>query len=76
MTKKRIWLLVGSLLVLNGLTGVPSLPAIVTQTRTVYPSDYSDSGHHIAITICRGVPFVWKSCKVRIRMPSTDSDGE
>ena len=71
--KKRIWLIVGGLLVLDALTGVPGFPAIVTKTQTIYPPDYSESGARITTTFCRGVPFIWKSCEARIRMLSTDS---
>ena len=74
MNKKRIWLIVGGLLVVDALTGVPGFPAIITKTQTLYPADYSESGPYIKPTFCRGVPFIWKSCEVRIRMLSTDSD--
>lgn len=74
MNKKRIWLIVGGLLVVDALTGVPGFPAIITKTQTLYPADYSESGPYMETTFCRGVPFIWKSCEVRIRMLSTDSD--
>ena len=71
--KKQIWLIVGGLLVLDALTGVPGFPAIMTKTHTLHPADYSESGARITTTFCRGVPFLSKSCEVRIRMLSTDS---
>lgn len=76
MKKKRIWLVVGGLLVFDALTGIPGFPAIVTQTRTFYPSDYSESGPHITTTVCRGVPFIWKSCEARIEMWSMSPGSE
>lgn len=78
--KNRIWLIVGGLLVLDALTGVPSLSAIVTKTQSLNPSNYPESGSCITTTFCRGAPFsrgapfIWKSCEGRIRMLSSDSD--
>ncbi|WP_420633505.1 hypothetical protein [Candidatus Palauibacter sp.] len=76
MKKKRIWLIILALLVLDGLTGFPGFPALLTETRTHYPRDYSEGHARVTTTVCRGVPFAWKSCDVRIRMFSEESESE
>ena len=74
MKKKQVWLIIAALLALDGLTGLPGFPAIFTRTRTHYREDYAEGHARVTTTICRGVPFIWKSCEVRVRMSSAAAD--
>lgn len=74
MKKRQVWLIILALLVLDGLAGLPGFPAIFTRTRTHYLEDYAEGHAHVTTTICRGVPFIRKSCEVRVRMSSAEAD--
>ena len=74
MKKKRVWLIVLALLVLGGFTGFPGFPAIYSRTTTHCPPDYVEGGSRVTTTICRGIPSIWKSCQVRIRQSSADTE--
>ena len=74
MKKKRVWLVALAVLILDGLVGVPSVPAIFTRTVTHYLQDYREAERTVTAKKCRGVPLVWKSCEVRITSAPVGAD--
>ncbi len=73
MKNKTIIGLAVVLYLLVGLTGFFRFPAVVSTSRTMYPDDYSEDGIRTEVTVCRGLPFIYRSCRTTVEMMSGES---
>ena len=62
-----------ALYLLVGLSGAFRFPALFSRTITEYPPDYVEGRNRVEITVCRGLPMIYRHCRMNIIMMSGES---
>lgn len=53
-----------------GLSGLFRFPAPLTRTITDYPPDYVEGQDRVEVTVCRGLPMIYRLCRTNLIMMS------
>ena len=56
-----------------GLSGLFPFPALFARTITDYPPDFVEGRDRVEVTVCRGLPMIYRFCRTNLIMMSGES---